>query len=528
MAFLASPAHAAPGDLDASFDTDGIVTTPIGAAGVDDFGFDVAVQGDGRIVVAGTSGDDFAVVRYNPDGSLDTSFDTDGKVTTDIGGATVDDATGVALQPDGRIVVAGTSDEDFAVARYNADGSLDNSFDTDGKLTTDIGTGTVDSAFRLVLQPDGRIVVAGLSVVVGTSLEDLALDFAVVRYNANGSLDTSFGGDGKVTTDIGTGTTDEATGVALQPDGRIVVAGRSNDDFALVRYNADGSLDTSFDTDGKATTDIGTATGDGANAVAVSGDGRIVAGGVSNADFALARYNADGSLDTSFDTDGRVTTDIATDDILFDLALQPDGKVVAGGLAGGLASPDFAVARYNADGGLDPTFGTDGKVTTTIGTGAPSFGLTLQADGKILAAGAAEIDGQTDVAVARYLGDPGMSISDANATEGNTGTTNASFTVSLSAASASTVTVAYATADASATAPADYTSTSGTVSFAPGETSRTVVVPVQGDGVDEPNETFLVNLSNPTNVAALADAQGVGTIVDDDAPTQPPAGGGSG
>ena len=245
--FFIPSASAAVGDLDTSFDTDGKVTTAIGS-GLD-AATSIALQSDGKIVVAGQSviggNDDFAVVRYNTDGSLDTSFGTDGKVTTAIGAGS-DAASSIALQSDGKIVVAGYSViggiKNFAVVRYNTNGSLDTSFGTGGKVTTAIGNGG-DIAYSIALQSDGKIVVAGYSLIAEFG------DFSVVRYNTNGSLDTSFGTGGKVTTAIGAGN-DFANSMALQSDGKIVVVGYydngDNLDFVVVRYIAsDSSLDAS-------------------------------------------------------------------------------------------------------------------------------------------------------------------------------------------------------------------------------------------------------------------------------------------
>ena len=287
---LQVPAWAADGDLDTSFGTGGKVTTAIGSA--DDTAYSVVLQSDGKIIAVGQSDNgantDFAVVRYNADGSLDTSFGSGGKVTTAIGSSN-DNARSVVLQSDGKIVVVGnswSSAYDFAVVRYNADGSLDTSFGSGGKVTTQVGGSLSDTAYSVVLQSDGKIIVAGAS----------DSDFAVVRYNANGSLDTSFGSGGKVTTPIGS-SSDDANSVVLQSDGKIIVAGFSNGatrDFAVVRYNANGSLDTSFDTDGIVTTPIGSGT-DEANSVVLQSDGKIIAAGYShngaNNDFAVVRYS---------------------------------------------------------------------------------------------------------------------------------------------------------------------------------------------------------------------------------------------
>lgn len=184
-------------------------------------------------------------------GVLDPSFDTDGKVTTDIA-AGVDQAKSVAIQPNGKIVVAGVTNNDFAVARYNSDGSLDTSFGTGGIVTIDFA-GHDDRATSVVIQPDGMIIVAGVSINGGSG------DFAVARLDALGNLDTSFDTDGKVTTDFGGGD-DRANSAALQPDGKIVLAGfagiAGGTDFAVARYNTDGSLDPNFDADGRVTTDF--------------------------------------------------------------------------------------------------------------------------------------------------------------------------------------------------------------------------------------------------------------------------------
>ena len=222
----ANPANA-NGSLDTSFDTEGKVTTALGSAG--NGAQSVAIQSDGKIVVAGSSndndvsGDDFALARYNTDGSLDTSFDTDGKVTTAIGSSN-DRAYSVAIQSNGKIVVAGNSSNGgfntvFALARYNTDGSLDTSFDTDGKITTAIGSAT-DTAYSVAIQSDGKIVAAGYSYNGSNN------DFALARYNTDGSLDTSFDTDGKITTAIGL-EADLAQSVAIQSDGKIVAAGSS-------------------------------------------------------------------------------------------------------------------------------------------------------------------------------------------------------------------------------------------------------------------------------------------------------------
>jgi uncharacterized delta-60 repeat protein len=403
-----SSAWAADGDLDTSFDTDGKRTASFGAS--DDVGRAVAIQSDGKIVMAGYSGSDFAVARFNTDGSLDTTFSGDGLQTTDFNART-DIAFGVAIQNDGKIVVVGFSNSvstgnDFAVARYNTDGTLDTTFDSDGKLTTEVvgGSGAGDQGRSVVIQSDGKIVVGG---VTGGGLNE---DFAVVRYSSTGALDTTFDTDGKQTTAIGFGN-DGAYAVLVQSDGKIIAAGESVNgsytDFAVVRYTSTGALDTTFDSDGKTTTAFGAREEVGRGAVLQS-DGKIVVAGYAsngtNEDFALARYNTNGSLDTSFDTDGKQTTALgSSDDIGQGVTLQSDGKIVLVGDSNNGSNTDFAVARYNSDGTLDTTFDTDGKLITTLGTGDESaYSVLIQSNGYIVVAGFSFNGANQDFAVVRY------------------------------------------------------------------------------------------------------------------------------
>jgi uncharacterized delta-60 repeat protein len=383
---LSGPAWAAAGDLDPTFGAGGKVTTDFGDQ--DDVAFGVAVKVDGAIVAAGRafqgfhrSHYDFALAQYQPDGTLDPTFGSGGKVTTDFFGGD-DWANAVAIQGDGKIVAAGLAGCDFALARYTPDGSLDPTFGTGGKVTTDFGYCT--QAYAVAIQSDGEIVAAGYAPT-GT-----AIDFALARYNPDGSLDSSFGTGGKVITEFGDYAV--AYAVAIQTDGHIVAAGGNSSDFTLARYNPDGSLDPAFGAGGKVTTDFGSY--DQAYGVAIQTDGRIVAAGSTNvnADFALARYSPDGTLDSSFGTGGKVITDLGGDnDQANAVAILGDGKIVAAG---------FGLARYNPDGSLDPTFGTGGTVTTAIG----AFDMAIQADGKIVTAGWVANGSNNDFAVARYLG----------------------------------------------------------------------------------------------------------------------------
>jgi uncharacterized delta-60 repeat protein len=226
---LAAQAQAAPADFGGSFASSGR---------------SILIQPGGKMLVVGRSGKDFGLARYTPDGALDKTFSGDGKLTTDFS-KRADVARAVVAQTDGKIVVAGHSGSDFALARYDTDGRLDKAFSGDGRVTTDF-QGSGDDGQSMVIQPDGKILVVGRS----------RKNFALARYNSNGTLDHSFSGDGKQTTDFAH-RADSARAVAVRTDGRILVAGRSGKAFALARYTAAGKLDRSFSHDGKLTSFIG-------------------------------------------------------------------------------------------------------------------------------------------------------------------------------------------------------------------------------------------------------------------------------
>jgi uncharacterized delta-60 repeat protein len=386
-------------DPGSHFSDDGKIVTPMSAdetiTARADEARAVVIQPDGKIVVAGFANalpqsdglsGDFALARYNPDGTLDNGFDGDGKVITSMG--TSDGAAyALARQSDGKLVAAGRSESgsssDFALARYNTDGSLDTSsdstpasaFDGDGKASADVSsTSNADQAAAIAIQSDGKIVTAGLANPTGGSFQE---DFALARFNSDGTLDNGFDADGKVTTSISTSSnpSDEAHALVIQADGKLVAAGEANmnpDNFALVRYNDNGTLDTTFDGDGKVTTSLSPVGNTSvAHGLALQGDGKLVAAGraanfgqVPNSnvftfhnDFALARYNTNGSLDTTFDADGRVTTEIAPtpqSDVARAVLVDPDGKAVAAGHAD-MGPPefldvDFAIVRHLPNG----------------------------------------------------------------------------------------------------------------------------------------------------------------------------------
>jgi uncharacterized delta-60 repeat protein len=390
------------GAFDSSFDGDGIrlqdiseVDAPLKSA---------ARQADGKLVLVGdvsTQGSTlWAVARLEEDGSLDSSFGSGGKVVLFSNGP----AGAVAIQPDGRIVVVGTSLNHFSIARFTTDGALDPSFGSGALVDTAIGSGDA-IAHAVAIQGDGKIVAAGTVETAGN------VDMAIVRYNADGTLDTSFSGDGIATATVGTGD-DVAYDVKIQPDGKIVLCGTAElaggYDIALVRLLANGSIDNGFGSFGRVATDIGGSTDAGVSML-IQPDGKIAVAGYTSAatyDFAVVRYNANGTLDTSFDGDGKVVTPIGlSDDIATFIARQPDGKLVVAGLALIGADTDCALARYEQNGALDATYGFGGKAVVNFDpTQGYAAAVLLDTQGRAILAASS----LTRFAVARLEGDGGV------------------------------------------------------------------------------------------------------------------------
>jgi uncharacterized delta-60 repeat protein/uncharacterized repeat protein (TIGR01451 family) len=406
--------------LGGSIGTTGVRTTDI--QGTDDGGYALALQPDGKIVVGGyavnNSGNkDFALVRYNYNGTLDTTFNGTGKVVTDFNG-TSDRIWGLTLQTDGKIVAVGETvslvfpgTNDIAVARYNTNGTLDTTFGGTGKVTTDHGGGANNAAYGVAMSGT-NIIVAGYEAVSGNN------DFMVARYTTAGVLDPTFGTLG-VTTLGFSGGNDIARAVAIDGSGNIVLGGYanngSNDDFAVARFTPAGALDTTFVAGaGKAAVDIangGVGSADQAFALVIAGNTIVLGGsaynnGTGNKDFALVRYNNAGALQ------GIVTTDFGNSpDVVQALAVQSNNKVVAAGFSrNSTSSDDFALARYNTDGTLDTTFDGDGKLTMRINNADErAYGVAQQFDGKLVAAGFATVLNtnpvQHDFALARFNAD---------------------------------------------------------------------------------------------------------------------------
>jgi len=319
------------------------------------------------------------VARYHSDGSPDTTFGTDGIVTTDIG--LYAKARAVALQPDGKIVVAGRAgsinQSDFALVRYHPNGKPDNTFGIGGIVITSI-TNFFTQITDLVIQSDGNIVVVG----------ELGPFVTVARYHTDGSLDFPFSFRG------GPAFFSSPGRIVQQTDQKIVVTGvcivNSEPQFCLLRYNPDATIDGTFDEDGIVITHFETTAG-AARDIAIQPDGKIVVAGESFQNGgvipALARYNTDGSLDTSFDGHGKLTTPNSLQLQTNALALQADGKILVAGSSFGLVQ-SISLTRYDSDGSLDETFGSGGFVTTSIGpTHAAAAAVALQTDGRIVVGG---------------------------------------------------------------------------------------------------------------------------------------------
>ena len=364
----------------------------------------LAIQSDGKIVVGGfwkngAGNNDFVLVRFNTGGSIDQTFGTNGIQTTDF--RTYEDGiASIAIQSDEKIVAAGNasngSNDAFAVARYNTNGSLDNTFDADGKKMTYITSNNV-YATMVAIQSNGKLVLAGYEQSSTTT------NIAIIRYNTDGSLDNTFHRSGTLVDKFKQKNT-FFTGNAVQKDGKIVAVGYAANgasyDFAVARYNTDGSLDKTFSSDGIQTTNIGSSN-NRANAVAIGADGKIVVAGYTsngtNKDFAVVRYNTDGSLDKTFSADGIQTTDFGSDEEINVLAIHGDGKVVVAGLLHEqFSSQEYktGLVRYNIDGSLDKSFSDDGtqKLSDDYEPVYPS-GIAIQSDGKIIVEGTISYNG---------------------------------------------------------------------------------------------------------------------------------------
>lgn len=403
------------GDLDTTFSSDGIATTNFAPISTE-IAFALAIQADGKVVAAGASYSDFsnklALARYTTAGLLDETFGAGGTVTTAVG--TIDDRIlDVVMQPDGKIIAVGRTEVsannvDWVVARYLPDGSLDESFSDDGMALFQPST-FLDEATGVALQPDGKIVVTGSAYSDGGG--GSGSNIVVGRYLPSGMLDLTFGNGGSISTDIFF-TEEKGYGMTLDGAGNILVCGVT-DDFSdpealIVRYTPDGALDPNFGNGGMVTVNLA----DGNESfrdIAIQPDGKILAAGYALNNWTegtVVRYLDNGSLDPSFSGDGIVTLPVGYDILPARLVVLPDERI----LLAGTCRPDYIqgnilVALLHSDGSMDDSFSGDGMQNTLIGDGATGQGLVVQDDAHIVVAGHADFDSTTlmDFAIVRYL-----------------------------------------------------------------------------------------------------------------------------
>ncbi|MEN0005582.1 MAG: T9SS type A sorting domain-containing protein [Bacteroidota bacterium] len=402
--------------LDPTFADAGVARTDFNEQ--DDYGDVVTILPDQRILVVGYGENngtiDFMVVRYTSDGSLDASFGDGGRVYIDFEGQ--DDYAGMTqLYDDGKILIGGYAsngeDFDFALARLLPDGALDASFSSDGKLSFPAGTNSDDYANALLVQPNGRILIAGQ-----IREENNNQDFCIMRFMDDGTKDLGFGAGGIRRLDLTFG--DYPEGIALQPDGKILHVGTTwyNEgggfgDFTVLRYSSSGNLDTSFGDNGIVLVDYGEGLDFGTKVYSF-GDKILVSGtssdGDTGYDFTLLQFNQSGILDSQFGEGGRFKVDfVSEDDRVSDVIQMPDGGyLLGGGVSYEPGVNDFAAAKCTANGQLDTSFGVDGKILMDTQVNDVARSITLQEDGKIVQAGytRADADADWDVLVMRYFG----------------------------------------------------------------------------------------------------------------------------
>lgn len=413
--FISLLSFAQPGSLDETFGRGGKATPVFGQYGSEAEG--VAIQTDKKLIVVGkqfnAANNEFEVIRFNSDGSLDKTFGTKGNVHTLISGTC--GARSVAIQPDGKIVVVGTCSDfttpSMAVARYNEDGTLDSDFNGTGTAIISFGNSYAE-AYSLVIQPDGKIVIGG---DIRDAEDGDILKFALARLKADGTIDDNFGNHGKVVSGFN-GKHAYAYKILLQADNKIIAAGTirntNDDDFAVIRYKANGNIDESFGTTGKLIADFGG--DDGGTAAALQSDGKIIVAGVSSISFvysfAMIRYKKNGTPDNSFGTNGKATNDfggvISSIGDRIGIAIQADSKILLAGqgspehsVSGNYA--DFAIARFELNGDADNNFGTNGLVRTDFRRKTDAaHDILIQPNGKIVVVG--ESTSSLTYAVARY------------------------------------------------------------------------------------------------------------------------------
>jgi uncharacterized delta-60 repeat protein len=400
--------NAQNGILDPSFGTNGIVVIDVG--NLDNTSKSIAIQPDGKILMAGyssTSISFFNVVRLNPDGSLDNSFGTNGVVSTAL--TSTSNASSIALQDDGKIIAGGHSwggdYNEFTLIRYNSDGSLDATFGNSGIVTTSFvnksGIGK-----SLVIQADGKIILAGYSYFDFSDADE----FALVRYNSDGSPDNSFGTGGIVFTNFGN-SMDLINSVTLQSDGKIIAGGFSAPQMALARYLTDGSLDNTFGTNGLVTTNISTTSQAIINGLALTQDGIYACGFSidSTSNSTLVKYDYNGNISPGFGVNGILINNLAQHDLYKDIKIKGD-KIVVGGTANNYGDFNFTLSQFDLSGNPVMSFGTNGVFMVAPTNSFNQLeAIAIQADGKILATGFCQ-DFPYDIGIIRVISNTLLSV----------------------------------------------------------------------------------------------------------------------
>ena len=377
------------GDLDTSFNSDGKVTADFGSFGQVR---DIVIQSNGKIVAGGFNGSGMFAMRFNSNGSIDNSYGTNG-----IASAGINQSYKTLIQPDNKVILVGYDGSNIpTAARLDTSGALDASFGTNGvAILNALGGGY---CYGASLQSDGKIL------LTSRSYNGSNYDVVIARLNSNGSLDTSFNGSGYISVDFGNW--EDSYGVAQQSDGKIIFSGASTNignDFrylAIGRLKSDGTLDsTGFGTNGKVLTLYGASVSVGPWNIYEQSDSKIVVSGYSDSKFLLSRYDASGNLDTGFNGTGKNLIDFGNTSYGYAVAFQSDGKIVISGSSDNGTSYDFSLARVKTNGIIDSTFGTNGKVITDFGGGDYAYTVKIQSDGKIVLAG---YTGSQTAALARY------------------------------------------------------------------------------------------------------------------------------
>ena len=535
-------ALAAPGDLDLDFNSSGLFALKVGIGGYVGNAEEVVQQSDNKLVLAGWGvvqndhGADFIAIRISQTGTLDSSFGTEGVASADFDGDDDDDvALSAIAQPDGKLILAGLASVsstayDIGLARFDVDGSLDSTFGTDGLVTLDLG-GDSEFVTSLALQSDGRVVTAA-----GTNSGGFKR-CTVVRFNANGSLDTTFGVDGSAPIDFG-GVECAPSDLKRQSDGKLVlvasVGGATTRDFAVARLTAGGTLDASFDGDGLLVVDFD-GNDDAVGSIAIQADDAIVAAGYSvdsakrSFNPALVRINGNGSLDDGFGSAGRAIVDLGNASALYAIVAQADGTLVATGFrrrTEEIDSPgDLILARFSSDGALDTSFGIDGVATADFGSGSESFdsrgySLIQQSDGKLVATGSGADYGSFIAARfaddSKFSGRVGLSVTSQSVDEA---AGKATFVVRRTGGKSGAISVHYATEPGSAQPGSDFDHDESTLTWSDGDTEdKIVVVNLIDDERSEHPEDFSLKLSAPSGGAQLAASHATTTITDGDGP----------